>query len=90
MTAAKEDFYTHYLEYQHITKFARGLNKQQKRCKDDFIYEIPDAEKVRFFLEEFSQCGVFDDKEMTKYEAKLTEQKTWDNTTNVSFPLYEA
>ena len=52
VTVVRENFYTHCLEHQHITKIVWGLNKQQKRFKDDFTYEIPNSKKVRFFVEE--------------------------------------
>ena len=73
---AAEQFQIKWDGTTHITKYARQLDKQQKLCRDIGV-PANDNQKTQIYVEQMYACEMFDDKEMTAWEDKLTDDKTW-------------
>ena len=73
---AAEQFQIKWNGTTHITKYARQLDKHQKLCRDIGV-PAHDNQKIQIYVEQMYACEMFDDKEMTEWEDKVTADKTW-------------
>ena len=64
----------------HITKFAKGLNKQQKYLKTTGI-PISDESKLQFYTKQMIDSGIFNKRDRIDWEDRTKNNKTWPKAT---------
>ena len=64
----------------HITKFAKGLNKQQKYLKTTGI-TISDEIKLQFYTKQMIDSGIFNKRDRIDWEDRTKNNKTWPKAT---------
>jgi hypothetical protein len=74
----------------HIKKYTRELDKQQKLCLDIGVPAAAEATKIQHYVESMFASEMFDDMEMQAWEIKASADKTWDATKTHFVMIYKS
>lgn len=82
----KKDFYVEWDGESNLKNYSTDLTRTQAELRADNII-INDADKLQWYIEQMYECQRFEKMEMTTWEAKPSNQKTWTDATSYFIEL---
>ena len=87
-TKALAIYHARWDQVTNIMTYEQALTKPQGKCVDlGIVCDV--SEKVQIYIKQMYPTDVFEEKELTTWEAKTAAEKTWANATKHFSDIYK-